>query len=433
MKMLKNFTLAIAVAVVAVLSSCGGDEPKTIIEETFEVVADVELSGTITAQTLTSDKTYKLLDIVSIESGELTIEAGTVIYGAEASALVIGKGATINAVGTASNPIIMTSAKLPELRATGDWGGLVIVGNSSIGGIKSPVEGFPSGTGSLIEFGSTVSATDGAGSGTVQYMRIEYAGYELTPNNEINSLTLGGVVGTGTTIDHVHIHKAKDDGMEIFGGDVDFKYMVYTQTQDDDIDLDDSFSGSVQYGIVWRNAKVTDQSGSSGVESGDKGTQAYTLTNVTFFGPHMQSGDVAGINYGIQLKGGSACTIDDNIWVGWPEVTEGEKANEFNAGGVASTALVSFDNNYIVGGSADASEQGESDHFYTMNTTSAAKDGYLTFFNTSNAALKNYSFAGFSTVSDITPASVTDAGATVGTAWNYTSGWILFDDTSVDY
>ncbi len=446
--MLKNFTLISAMLAVIVLSSCGGEETTTIIEEVFEVDADVELSGTISAQTLTADKTYKLLDIVSITSGELEIEAGTVIYGAEGSALVIGKGATIDAVGTASNPIIMTSAKLPDLRATGDWAGLVIVGNSATGGIKSPVEGFPSSAGSLVQFGSDAGiTTDGAGSGTVSYVRIEYAGFELTPNNEINSLTLGGVVGEGTTIDHVHIHAAKDDGVEAFGGDVDLTYMVFTQTQDDDYDLDDSYSGNVQYGIVWRNAKVTDQSGSSGLESGDKGTQAYSLSNVTFLGPLMQSGDVAGINYGVQLKGASAVSIDNNIFIGWPEVTEGEKDNEFGAEGVESTALVSFDNNWIVGGFEGDSEQGESDHFYSMQTDYASEGGYTTLFG-STSGVDDYSFAAFSAVAAITPTlpartdgiiiegpsfDLSAAGATVGTGWNYTSGWILFDDTSVDY
>ena len=436
--------LVIALAATVLITSCG-DEGEIITVDTFEVEADEILSGVLSAQTLSASKTYKLDGIVSIESGELVIEAGTKIYGKIGSALVIGKGATINAVGTASNPIVMTSALLSGLRSTGDWAGLVIVGNSATGGVKSPVEGFPSSSGALVQFGSDAGiTTDGAGSGTLSYVRIEYAGYELTPNNEINSLTLGGVVGSGTTIDHIHIHKAKDDGMEVFGGDADITYMVFTQTQDDDIDLDDSFSGSLQYGIVWRNAKVTDQSGSSGVESGDKGTQAYSLSNVTFFGPLMQTDDYAGINYGVQLKGDSDISFDDNIFVGWPTVTEGEKAGEFGSGGDASTMINSFDNNWIVGGGDEASEQGESDHFYGMETNNADVDGYKTFFGTS-ADLTDYSFAGFNTIADITPVvasridgvdpsyNVAAAGATVGTAWNYTSGWILFDDSSVDY
>ncbi|MFC3198156.1 hypothetical protein ACFOET_11090 [Parapedobacter deserti] len=59
----------------------------------------------------------------------------------------------------------------------------------------------------------------------MEYLRVEFAGIELTANNETNSITLGGV-GRGTKFEHIMVSFGGDDGIEWFGGSVDGKYMV---------------------------------------------------------------------------------------------------------------------------------------------------------------------------------------------------------------
>ena len=439
MKKFRSIAFVCTAVVMTAFFSCSSDDGGTLpVIDDGLVDTDATLTGEIAAQKLTADQTYMLDGIVSITSGELEIAAGTVIYGKPGSALVIGKDATIKAIGTSSNPIIFTSGQLAENRATGDWAGLVVVGKATSADRKSPVEGFPSTSGTLVKFGPAAATEDGFtiddshSSGTLSYIRIEYAGYELTPNNEINSLTLAGV-GSGTVIDHIHIHASKDDAVEIFGGNATISYIVTTQTQDDDIDLDDGYFGTMQYGLVWRNAKITDQSGSSGLESGDKGDQAYTLSNFTFFGPLMQSDDYAGINYGVQLKGTSKVTLTNNIWVGWPTVTEGEKDAEF--GTTMPNADLTFSGNYMVGGAeGEDSETGEASaqHSDGIDGTHATDGGYMTVFPASPSSLTGYSFSGY-TAANITPMSGITAGATAGTDWNFDAGWILKDPASVSY
>ncbi len=435
----------LVVLMMVTIVSCSDEDPQPDTGGNgFEVETDVTLSGTISAQTLTADKTYALDGIVSIVTGELKIEAGTKIYGKEGSTLVIGKDATINAVGTATNPIIFTSSKLANLRATGDWAGIVIVGKAHTAGRKSPVEGFPDSAGDLVEFGTSwmaannVTADDAHNSGKFQYVRIEYAGYELTPNNEINSLTLAGV-GSGTTIDHIQIVHAKDDAVEIFGGKPTVKYYISGQTQDDDVDLDDGFRGVMQYGLVWKNAKVSDASGSSGIESGDKTSddykQGYTLSNFTFFGPTMNaSKDFAGFIAGVQLKGThTGASITDCIFAGWEEGTEGEKEGEFfGAGEAGKNTGLTFTGNVFAGGQA-AGEYGEATEYQADNdVTNLAADGYQTIFPNAGTSLEGQ-WSGF-TANAITPsANYSTKGATAGTDWNLSSGWVIFDLSNVSY
>ena len=51
---------------------------------------------------------------------------------------------------------------------------------------------------------AATTPVDNDNSGTLQYIRIEYAGYGFQPDKEINSLTMAAV-GSGTTIDHIQV------------------------------------------------------------------------------------------------------------------------------------------------------------------------------------------------------------------------------------
>ena len=173
---------------------------------------------------------------------------------------MITKGAKIDAVGTPGRPIVFTSPKAGGSRVAGDFGGVIILGNSTTNRATPPqIEGLPKydangvSLGVDITYGGTVPADN---SGNFKYVRIEYAGYKLAPDNEINGLTMGAV-GSGTSIDHVQVSYGADDAFEFFGGTVSPSYLVALGNDDDDFDTDFGFSGSIQYAIGLKDPSST--------------------------------------------------------------------------------------------------------------------------------------------------------------------------------
>jgi hypothetical protein len=65
----------------------------------------------------------------------------------------------------------------------------------------------------------------------------------------LQSLTLGAV-GSATSIRHFQSHNSSDDGFEIFGGRPTLRHIVVTGADDDNIDTDTGFQGTIQYVIA---------------------------------------------------------------------------------------------------------------------------------------------------------------------------------------
>src|SRR5687768_2288038 len=220
--------------------------------------ADIAVNANVTtSRTWTRDNTY-ILDgrvYVAGEGVTLTIEAGTVIKGKvraaqDASALVIARGAKINASGTAENPIIFT-AEADNLNGNlgqsdrGLWGGVVLLGRARTnraGNGEGNVEGIPT-TEPLGIYGGT---NDADNSGVMRYVSIRHAGSLLGPNNELNGLTFGAV-GSATTIEYIEVFANADDGFEWFGGTVNGKYLVSAYNDDDSFDWDEGYRGKLQF------------------------------------------------------------------------------------------------------------------------------------------------------------------------------------------
>lgn len=244
------------------------DDGSCEFEEVSDTPAGTEVkSGFITTnETWTADKIYELAGKVVVESGvTLTIEPGTIVKGREgsgtlASAIIISRGAKINAVGTASAPIIFTSVldniQIGQLTGTnldeadqGKWGGIIICGNAPIsaadGDDVSQVEGIPV-TETYGAFGGTDAADN---SGSLSYVSIRHGGALIGAGNEINGLTLAGV-GTGTTISNVEVVANLDDGVEFFGGTVDVSNVLVGWQGDDGIDIDMNYDGTVSNFLV---------------------------------------------------------------------------------------------------------------------------------------------------------------------------------------
>lgn len=250
---------------------------------TFTVTASTnELTGTLAANmTLNKGASYLIKGTFVVPSGlTLTVQAGAVIKGDKATkgVLVVKQGGTLIANGTATEAIVFTSSQPVGERDRGDWGGIILMGDAFVNQTAKPsVEGLtpPASDADFFKFG-TVSTSDASvgnntqSSGSLKYVRIEYAGIELIPNSETNSLTMAGV-GDATTIDYVQASYGGDDGFEWFGGTVNAKHLVSLATWDDDFDTDFGWRGNVQWGVAVRAPFVADQSGSTSFESDSQG------------------------------------------------------------------------------------------------------------------------------------------------------------------
>lgn len=314
-----------AVAALFVLSSCKKDDEETVMP-TPTPAGMVELSGELSTQTLTADKKYILKGQVFVRDGQvLTIEPGTVIFGDKATraTLIIDRGGRIEANGTASQPIVFTSAQPAGIRDRGDWGGLIILGRANTNQIDPAIEGISP----AVTFGTNNSTiNDDDSSGTLRYVRVEFAGIELTPNNETNAITFGGV-GRGTVVENCQVSFGGDDGFEWFGGTVNAKNLVSFATWDDDFDCDYGWSGNVQYGVVIRYPSFADQSQSNAFECdngpNDNDVQPYTtatFSNITVVGPIKSGTSTSNANYAhaIDLRRRTSVSIFNSVFLGFP-------------------------------------------------------------------------------------------------------------------
>ena len=287
----------------------------------------VEISGSITGTAnWTSDKIWRLNGYVRVQDGGiLNIEPGTLIIGDRESkgTLIVQMGGKIFAEGTKDDPIVMTSERAPGLREPGDWGGLVICGRASnnvtaVTGLPVELEG---GYGAY--HGGNI---DNDNSGIVRYVRIEYAGVPINPNEEVNSLTMGSV-GSGTVIDYVMCSYGLDDAFEWFGGTVNHKYLIAYRGLDDDLDVDLGYSGRVQYALCIRGASLADQSGSNGFEVDNNGAgsaaQPFTsgiFANVSIIGPKKTRETPISLQFqhAAQLRRNSRISIYNSFMTGYP-------------------------------------------------------------------------------------------------------------------
>jgi len=213
----------------------------------FQWTGRVVVTGAISeSQRWNADRGYELDGIVVVEPGaQLTIDPGVTVRGRPGSALVVMRGASLHAKGTASQPIVFTSNQNAGQRQPGDWGGVVLLGAAPINWGVRVIEGFPPGD----PRGAYGGSDPAHFCGVLEYVRIEFAGYEALANQELNGLTLGGC-GNSTVIRNVQVHRGLDDGIELFGGTVDLSRIVVTQPGDDGLDWDEGWRGRAQFVII---------------------------------------------------------------------------------------------------------------------------------------------------------------------------------------
>ena len=253
----------------------------------------------------------------------LTIRPGVVLFGATGTSwLVVNRGNRIQAVGTATSPIVFTSRDnvlgLANDDSQGQWGGVVLLGRAPITDCTVAPAATPGTvdcerqTEGAVDPAFFGGATANDNSGTIDFVQIRYSGYVLSGNSELQSLTLGGV-GSGTTIRHFQSHNSSDDGFEIFGGRPDLRYVVVTGADDDNVDVDTGYQGTIQYVVaVQKTSGAADSmielDSANALEDNLPRTHL-KLANFTFVHRNPASGN----NAAMLLRGKSDATLVNGV------------------------------------------------------------------------------------------------------------------------
>jgi hypothetical protein len=356
------------------------------------VAADADASGNIT---LSNDTVWALEGAVFVgndntDSINLVIEPGTIVFGRSGNDyLVISRGSDIEAIGTVAEPIIMTSYNdvLGDEVGAGQWGGVIILGNAP--STKCPqddtdcslqVEGVESGA----VFGGTDSTDD---SGTLNYVVVKYAGFEIAPDNELNGITFGGV-GSGTTVDYVQVHANADDGVEFFGGSVNAKHLVLTSIQDDSVDWDNGYNGKLQYVYI---EHATDGSDANrGIEGDGDGGDGLDfslpkLANITIVGNDFNTDELD--SEGVLLRDQTGAYITNMLITGTAGMGEClEMDTDETVQGNLSDADITITHSVIACAEAFNSPEGAVD-LESWFTTSQSDNQLVAYADRSNIGL----------------------------------------------
>jgi len=344
---------------------------------TVNVTADITTNTTWNAA-----DTYILDKVIYVKGATLDIPAGTIVRGQPdetslvGGSLVVRPDAKIMIRGTATNPVIFTTAALDTdgdgkvnkvggkfvrwtsgndtkffdlnpktaplaatcttdselnvdtiIRTNAMWGGLIIAGDAftnnsnqvdvdASGSITSAdvgkgiIEGL---TGTDAIYGGTNESHNG---GSVKYVSLRHGGLGLTADKEINALTLYAV-GRDTTIENIDVYSTSDDGIEIFGGDVNVKYANINYADDDGFDVDEGWRGSAQFLFILQGTLDSLLIGDNGMEldGEDKGeNQAGTIDPLPFGKIYNSTVWMGSASSGARMRAGFAGVLANNIF-----------------------------------------------------------------------------------------------------------------------
>jgi hypothetical protein len=274
-----NFLKIIAFVALTFTIGCSSDET------TGTDVPNLEgsvLQGNITTDLNVPAGNYNLKGVVVVKAGAtLTIEAGTTFtvstadQAAGTNYLQVEQGAKLIANGTSSSPIVFTA----QSQQIGAWGGIIINGKARInvaGGTEVAEAG------GLVYGGND----DADNSGSLKYVRVEYAGAAITGGTaEYNAFSFFGV-GSGTVLENLQAYKGADDAFEFFGGAVNATNLAAFGCEDDNIDWDRGYRGTLSN--IWiiqpANGDFGFECSNLPVEFNSSPRANPTVTNVTITG-----------------------------------------------------------------------------------------------------------------------------------------------------
>ena len=387
MRMIKYSALFLLIAAALTFSSCSEDNPAPgelkdgIIEDQNDpdlVVSD--LQGEITGDiTLAAGESWVLTGALVVADGaKLTIEAGTTIEAAAGGTdvyIAVERNGEIEAIGTAAAPIRITSNAASP--ASGDWGGLLIMGNAQITGGASAVT-------EVVDF-IYGGSDDTDNSGTISYLILEYTGARINGEKEFNGLTLYGV-GSGTTINNIFINYGDDDAIEFFGGTVNISKLLVVNAKDDMFDYTQGYRGTATDVYMVRESGFTavtsDPRGIEGDGNLDGLTPGLTpQSNPTVTNMTIENRSTAEFADVVKVRRGSSITAT-NIHVIWSATSPapGDFVDMSDgAGDAAATASVN------ISGTGAALD--------TNDNKPGSNDGTITIANPANTGCSSGLFA----------------------------------------
>jgi len=336
-----------------------------------------DLTGDIISDTtLTNDTLWNVKGGVFVKGGAtLTIQPGTFIFGAPGtppSLILITQSGKIMAKGTKSRPIVMTSAQPFGGRSRGDWAGLVMLGKAPINvGAHTNGNSNAAGTFYIEGLNTTPDGLYGGSDpnhncGTLEYVRVEYAGFVLSPNNEINSFTWGGC-GSDTVAAHLQANYGLDDTFEWFGGTMDAKYLVGGNGRDDYTDFQLGYVGRIQFVIGYQSPDFPGNRGIEGDNSEyNSAATPYsnpTIFNATYIGtgnPGYDESDAPGIFLRRGARGSYNNIVVTNFYSACMEIfpdKDGSTAAQANAGKLTMNGILCYHNNIGKSGGSTLAEQ----------------------------------------------------------------------------
>ena len=274
----------------------------TIVEIGGDQTADLNLDGP------GANEEYLLTSPLVMQNGTtLSITAGTTIKSNAGTNgyIAILQGAQIQATGTPSKPIVMTSNNAAP--AAGDWGGLVILGSAEIN----------SGDTATSEVGNyTYGGTNNVdSSGNLQYVRLEYTGAAINSESEFNGISFYGV-GSQTNVDYIEVFEGADDGVEFFGGTVEATHVILRNAQDDSLDWTEGWTGGITDIYIETTSDSDKVIEADGNEDDNTATplSSPTIANFTAVGIGSAEGKEA-----IRLRRGTEATFSNVFLEGFEE------------------------------------------------------------------------------------------------------------------
>lgn len=304
--------------------------------------------------TLVGDGEGELADagaVAGVSNVVLTVEPGTLIYGGNQEALVITRGSRLEAVGTAADPIVLTSSNQlsgrfdgsgtsPVDTGRGEWAGLALMGfapsNECGAGICNVAA-----EGNVGNYGGDDESDD---SGTLNYVIVRNAGNDIDgQGNELNGISYFGT-GSGTESNFIQVHKNLDDGIEHFGSNDFVGHAVLTLIGDDSVDWGQGWIGGAQHVLVVQGTDAGDH----GIEADNDGDNpelepiSYAwIANATFIGQDNT-------DTGILLRRGTRAQIWNTIVTGSPRCLDLDDDATFNrAPSGTQTSEMAFENDYF--------------------------------------------------------------------------------------
>jgi hypothetical protein len=306
------------------LASNGDPNPRPL--KVYAQADGVHGINLYSSQTWSPDTNYEVRGFLRVkDQATLTIPAGVVVLEdvATLGTIVVERGGKISAVGTQDSPIIITSNATPGTQTTGAGGGIYLLGRAKCDNANTCAGDSALAEGGAVGFYGGNDDTDN--SGQLKYVRVEFAGKEVTPNNELNSFTFCGC-GTQTKLEYLEAFDGVDDDFEFFGGTVDLKHAIGIDGDDDGFDWQMGYRGRGQFIIIRCTPYISpagDQNGDKGIEA-DNNENAYTQTicsgrsnsfcsNFTMVGDKRSGPLYPGPTSAVNLRNGTAGTVINSI------------------------------------------------------------------------------------------------------------------------